>query len=400
MLLTKSPLILKKQSSSFRGALRASGVMAFAGLGDAILYPVLPIYGKELGFSVFYVGILLSINRFVRIIANTYCANWMLRIGMRKMLIITSALATLTTFIYGFKLGLISFLIARIFWGLCYSGLKISTLSYASKVKEKSGLVFGLSQSVKSLGALFVLWFGPIVIGKFGVQNGLFSIASISILGILLAYSLPNVKLETKGDIVKTRATFYPNATNLLVFILSFSIDGILVVSLSRLLATSSIGYNDLLIYVAFYLLLKRLLILLFSVVGGILTVYFKLQFLFSISISICLLAMALIAFNYTVLGIILAFLCNTIVVTFSSLIAIRHQQNRGNSLQAISSVSTWWDIGAAIGAFIGIYAVEFLGIQNLYLSLCIIATILFINFHIKNAKSSRSIIQSTIRLR
>ena len=59
MLLVRQQKITKKQSSSFRGALRASSVMAFAGLGDALLYPVLPVYGKELGFSVFFIGVLL-----------------------------------------------------------------------------------------------------------------------------------------------------------------------------------------------------------------------------------------------------------------------------------------------------------------------------------------------------
>lgn len=83
MLLTKK-IILNAQSPSFRGALQASGVMAFAGLGDAILYPILPIYGKDLGFSVFFIGLLLSVNRFVRILANTQIANLVNYIGMRK----------------------------------------------------------------------------------------------------------------------------------------------------------------------------------------------------------------------------------------------------------------------------------------------------------------------------
>ena len=164
MLLTKQSIFIN-QSSSFRGALRASGVMALAGLGDAVLYPLLPIFGKDLGFSVFFIGVLLSVNRFVRIFANTHIANLVNRIGMRNMLLITSSLAVITTFIYDLKLGMVAFLIARILWGLCYSGLKIATLNYASKSAQKSGLAFGLSESIKSLGTLFVLWFGPLVIG-------------------------------------------------------------------------------------------------------------------------------------------------------------------------------------------------------------------------------------------
>lgn len=115
MLLRNNTAIPQKQGSSLRGALCASGVMAFAGLGDALLYPILRVYGKELGFSVFSIGILLSINRFVRIIANTHIANLTSKIGMRNMLLITSCLATITTFVYGLQFGLIIILFTNFF---------------------------------------------------------------------------------------------------------------------------------------------------------------------------------------------------------------------------------------------------------------------------------------------
>ncbi len=387
MLLTKQSIFIN-QSSSFRGALRASGVMAFAGLGDAVLYPLLPVFGKELGFSVFFIGVLLSVNRFVRILANTHIANLVNRIGMRNMLLITSSLAVITTFIYGLKLGMVAFLIARIFWGLSYSGLKIATLNYASKAAQKSGLAFGLSESIKSLGTLFVLWFGPLIIGEFGIQNGLFIIAAISLPGIVMAYSLPTIAAENNRDKVKTNITFYPDSMNLLVFILSISIDGILVVTLAHLLNSSSIDTTELLVSVALYLLIKRLFIIIFSCIGGILSMHFSPLKLFFIAVIGCLISMLFIVFNVIIFGIILAFLCNTIVVTFSPVVAIEKQPN---SLQAISSISTWWDLGAAIGALIGIYAIETLGMQYLFISLLLVTTVLFISFYIKNAKSSRS---------
>lgn len=384
----KKNRIFRKQSSSFWGALLASGVMAFAGMGDVLLYPVLPIYGEELGFSSFNIGVLLSVNRFVRIFANTHIANFVLQIGIRNMLLLTSAIAVITTFIYGLKFGLIVFLIARVFWGLSYSGLKIATLNYAAKVKKKSGLVFGLIQSIKSLAALFVLWFGPIVIGEFRVQKGFFIIGGISLLGVVLAYSLPNIKFNKKSDKVKSNVTFYPNPLNLLVLMLSVSIDGILVVTLAKLLDTNTIGSNELLMLIAFYLLLKRLFVILFSIIGGVITLHYSSIKLFNIAVLGCLLALFLISMNGIVLGITIAFLCNTIVVTFSPLVSIKQQKN---TLQAISSVTTWWDLGAAIGALIGIYAIDTLGTQYLFLSLFIMTTILFINY----AKSTRTTIQS-----
>ncbi|CAL2108412.1 MFS domain-containing protein [Tenacibaculum sp. 190524A02b] len=389
MLLTKY-ITLKKQSPLFTGALRASGVMAFAGLGDALLYPVLPIYGKELGFSAFVVGMLLSINRFIRILANTYVANLVIRIGMRNMLLITSSIAVITTLMYGVKLGLIAFLIARIFWGLSYSGLKIATLNYAAKTKNKSGLAFGLAQSIKSIGALFILWFGPTVIKELGVENGFFLVAGISLFGVLLAYLLPNITSEKVLEKVKSSVTFYPNSMNFLVLILSIAIDGILVVTLAHLLSSTSFTSSELLTLVAFYLLLKRLFVILFSIIGGMLTLHYPPEKLFTIAVLGCLTSLFLISVEVTILGIILAFLCNTIVVTFSPLVAIKQQEN---TLQAISSVSTWWDLGAAIGALVGIYAIETLGTNYLFLSLFIIATILFINYIIQHAKSNSTTI-------
>ena len=389
MLQLENSTLNKTQSfTAFRGALRASGVMAFAGLGDAILYPLLPVYGAELGFSAFFIGALLSINRFVRIIANTHIANLINRIGMKKMLVTTSILATVTTFMYGFQLGAIVFLIARILWGLSYSGLKISTLNYASKAKEKSGLAFGLTTAIKSLGTLSVLFFGSKLIALVGVQKGLFIIASFSAIGIILAYSLPNISSNSKR--VKTKQTFYPSTMNLMVFMLSLTIDGITVVTLSKLIQTST-SMSEVLVVVASYLFLKKLFVVVFSIIGGFISTKIKPNKLFSIAIIFCIVGLFLIVFGYIITGIITVFLFNTIVVTFSPLVAIELQKKNKNSLQAISSVSTWWDLGSALGAFIGIMAIDYLGTQNLFLSLSIVISLLFIIYSIQNAKPNRS---------
>jgi len=389
----ESSCLSGKKSSSFRGALLASGVTAFAGLGDALLYPVLPIYGKEMGFSVFFIGVLLSINRFVRILANTPIANLIDRIGMKSMLIASSTLAVITTLCYGLKLGLISFLIARVVWGLSYSGLKIATLNYAAKVKKTAGLAFGLSSSVKSLGGLFALWFCPILVAKVGVENGFFTIALISLVGVLLALSLPKVELNTRSVKVRAQKTFYPSPMNLLIFILSVSIDGILVVALSNLLKDEYPDTSQLLTIVAFYLLLRCLFAFGFSFLSGILTLKIRPIALFNLAVGCCCVATILIAFNQVMAGIILAFLFNTLVVAFSPLIAIQTLIEKRNSLQVISSISTWWDLGAAVGAFVGIYLIETLGTQPLFLLLSILIIILFTKHIIQHGKANRAVI-------
>lgn len=363
--------------------------MAFAGMGDAILYPVLPVYSKELGLPIIYVGLLLSINRFVRIIANTWVANMITKIGMKKVLFISSICAVLTTILYGLELGLLSFVMARVIWGVSYSGLKITTLNYASKVTENYGFIFGISQSVKSLGALSVLWFGPILINNYGISNGLFLIASISVIAFLLVFSIPLADYTTTNK-VKSKITFSLNPINLLIGILAISIDGILVVVLADLLNATTQNLEHLLVLVAGYLLMKRLFMTVISFAIGFLSLKISPLKIFNFSVIISITSLLLIAFDFISLGITLAFVFNTIIVTFSPLIAINRSENN-NSLQAISSVSTWWDLGAGIGAFIGISLIKEIGQTYLFLTLFLSSTLLFTNFIIQNGKRHRT---------
>lgn len=365
--------------------------MAFAGLGDAILYPILPVYAKELGLPIIYVGLLLSINRFVRIFANTWVANIIIKIGMKKVLFISTICAVTTTIIYGLELGILSFLIARIIWGLSYSGLKITTLNYASKVKENSGLIFGVSQSIKSLGALFILWLGPILVKQYGVNYGLFIIASISTIAILLVFLIPDSNY-TSSSIVKSKITFSLTPMNILVGVLAVSIDGILVVVLANLFRTTIQNSEQLLIAVAGYLLMKRLFMAGISLISGFLSIKISSIKIFNFSVVITIISLLLIAFDYIILGITISFIFNTIIVTFSPLVAFKQNKNN-NSLQAISSVSTWWDLGAGVGAFIGILLIEKIGHNYLFLTLFLLSTLLFINFIIQNGTKSRTII-------
>lgn len=379
------------KSPPFRRALTSSGIMAFAGLGDAILYPVLPVYAEKLGIPLLWVGLLLSINRFVRIVSNTWIANIINKIGMKKVLLIASFFSVVTTIFYGLKLGLTTFIIARIIWGLSYSGLKIATLNYAAKVKKQSGLIFGLTQSIKSLGALAALWIGPIVMDYFGIENGFFAIASVSLMAIVLTITLSDIKYKAANKI-KTRLTFSITPINLLINILAIAVDGILVVVLVNLFESMHYNSEQLLILIAFYLLLKRLFMVAVSFVSGFISIRIAPIKAFNFSVILCIIGLLLIAFNQITIGIITVFLYNTIIVTYAPLISILHHKKE-NALQIISSVSTWWDLGAGIGSFFGLLIIKRIGQQNLFITLSILIAILFINFIHQNAKTNRTII-------
>ncbi len=362
--------------------------MAFAGLGDAILYPVLPVYADKLEIPVIWVGLMLSINRFVRIAANIWIANKVSLFGMKKVLIFSSIIAVFTTAVYGLRLGVISFFIARILWGLCYSGLKISTLNYGAMAKKKSGLIFGLSQGVKSIGAVMALWLGPVLIDNIGLEKGLLTLAAISMMAIWLSWLSPNITPE-HTDLIKTKLTFSPTPINLLIGILAISIDGILVVVLADLLMPTVDGSVQLLTLVAFYLLVKRMSMVGISIVAGLVSVRISPLRLFEGAIVLCILGLILLASGNIIFGIVIVFVFNAVVITFAPLISILMEKSN-NSLQAISSTSTWWDLGAGIGSLVGLLLIRSLNYQYLFLCLSILVIVLFINFILSYAITDR----------
>jgi len=296
---------------------------------------------------------------------------------MKNVLFFSSCFAAITTLVYGLELGIIVFVIARISWGICYSGLNITTLNYSAEVDSQSGLAFGISRSIKSLGAFFALWVGPLLINAFGFNQGMFSLAALSLVGILLALSLP--ESHVKSAKARTSQTFSLKPLHLLIFFLSFSVDGVLVVVLSRLLTEESVTLAELLVIVGLFLLFKRLTMVVFSLIGGFVTILLPAHKLFKVSIVACLLSLLLILNGITKIGIILAFTFNTIAVTLSPAIAIA--KNRNNNLQAFSSVATWWDLGAAMGTFSGILLFEKIGRMPLFAFIIIITMIFFIQF-------------------
>ena len=376
-----------KNSPPFLGAILSSIVTAFAGIGDTVLYVILPVYYTEMGISLTWVGFLLSINRIIRISSNIWISNLILHIGLKRMILIAAGTASISTIAYGSNSGILIFALARIIWGIAYSGLKTATLFYASKVEKHQGMAFGLFQGIKSSGGILALIIGPGLVLSLGIKTGLYSLALLSAFGFVLGLLLPNVPMKNLTQ-VKIRKTFSFSPINLLVGIFAVAVDGILVVSLAYLFSHPSITSAELLSIVAFYSLLKKILVSGVSVMVGIFSIRIDPYTVFITAIILCIFSFVLIALNFMVSGIILSFCSNSVIVSFAPMVAIH--QNGNNHLQQLSGVTTWWDLGAGTGAFIGISCLTNIGSFNLFLILGALSTILFINFISRNETSNR----------
>ena len=61
--------------------LAVSGAVAFAIMGDSLLYAILPLAAGSLGLSPRHVGLLLSANRLIRLFSNTWLSALFARFG-------------------------------------------------------------------------------------------------------------------------------------------------------------------------------------------------------------------------------------------------------------------------------------------------------------------------------
>ncbi len=254
-----------KKNSNLKGVLFSSIAMAFAGFGDALLYTVLPIYGEQMGFSVFWVGIFLSVNRFIRIPGNALIAFLIKRNGYKNSMLLATFFAMISTFFYGFKISIFLFLVLRIFWGLSYATMRVSSLAYASESVKNKNIMFGLVQSIKTTGAVLALFTGAYLITVYNVKTSFVFLGCMSAIGILFSHILPNIKHDSSK--VSFNKIFHLSILNMLTFFTSFIIDGILVVTISKLL----FGYTttELVMLVSEYLLFRKLCSAVISIFSG-----------------------------------------------------------------------------------------------------------------------------------
>src|SRR5712692_4971624 len=93
-----------------RLVIAVGGVTGLCILGDSFLYAVLPLEAQNLGIALPLVGILLSANRIIRLVSNTWASALFERFGPRIPFFFATIIALITTAIYGLGWGFISFL--------------------------------------------------------------------------------------------------------------------------------------------------------------------------------------------------------------------------------------------------------------------------------------------------
>ncbi len=174
-----------------RPLLAVSVTAALSLLGDSMLYAVLPAYYPTWGLPLFGVGIILSANRFIRLLSNPVAGRWFQRVGPIPPFLTGAVGAALTTAAYALVHGLVPFLFSRLAWGCCWSLIRLGGYTAALEFSTAAtrGRLMGIFSGVSRLGSLAGTLLGGVLADLVGPRPtlGLFALATAG--GGLLAWA-------------------------------------------------------------------------------------------------------------------------------------------------------------------------------------------------------------------
>ncbi len=144
-------------------------------LGDQALYALLPLYFQEIGLLPIQVGILLSANRWVRLLTNHLAERLVDRFPVNLMLVLSLALGALLSLAYAYISSFLVLLVARCLWGLCWSFIRhISVMGVASSTEPQNlGQIMGFYNGISRIGCVLGIVLGGILFDLIGFSTTL-----------------------------------------------------------------------------------------------------------------------------------------------------------------------------------------------------------------------------------
>lgn len=177
----------------------------FIGFGGGVIFPILPNLGDVLGISPFLVGVILSANRFSRLVANAPAGALVDRYGTRTPMVVGMFVQAVAT--TGYVVAMVApfpegwFLGARIFWGLGSALVFATAFTIAADVSD--GTSRGANMGLIRGGVLFGFPSGLVlggVVSEFAGDLAAFALATaFAFVASFVAYGLiPETHVE--GD--------------------------------------------------------------------------------------------------------------------------------------------------------------------------------------------------------
>ena len=187
-----------------RPAILISAATAFSLLGDQMLYSVLPTYYTEIGLMPYQVGLVLSANRFIRLITNHLAEHFCRRIRLNILIVLAFGFGAVVTFAYAQLTHFGLLILARMCWGLCWSFIRqIGLMTVVeSSSDDKLGRSMGVYSGVSRTGSVAGNLVGALGHDTIGFSATLVGFSAISILAIPLGlFSRKGLKQHIAEDL-------------------------------------------------------------------------------------------------------------------------------------------------------------------------------------------------------
>ncbi|MEF8830402.1 MAG: MFS transporter [Halobacteriales archaeon] len=200
------PAHREEPSVRYVAASLVAGVF-FGGVAGGVAFPTLPRLGPLLGISPFLVGVILSVNRFTRLLLNTPAGSILDRMGTRRPMIGGFLVMSLAPFGYvvgmhpeavpGSAAGI--FLVSRAAWGVGSAFVFVGAFSTITHVTttDNRGKWIGYMRGGQTMGFPTGLVVGGVVADAAGITEAFVLAGAAGMLSTLVAAAvLPNLAAE------------------------------------------------------------------------------------------------------------------------------------------------------------------------------------------------------------
>mgnify|MGYP000625109787 CR=1 FL=1 len=168
----------------------------FVGFGGGVVFPILPNLGEILGITPVVVGLILSANRFTRIVANTPAGAIIDRVGARTPLVVGMAIQSAATFGYVLAMGAENpaawFVVARVGWGVGSAFVFATAFTIAADVSDgrSRGLNMGVIRGGLLMGFPAGLVLGGVVSDFYSVTAAFALATAFAVVATVVAYAV------------------------------------------------------------------------------------------------------------------------------------------------------------------------------------------------------------------
>jgi len=178
--------------SPFRVLLPISIGTGLSLIGDAALYAVLPTHVEDAGITVAAVGIILSANRFIRLVLNGPAGMAYDRFPRRPLFMASLLLGACSTAIYALGGGFWPLLIGRLLWGLSWAGIWVGGNAMIVDISDSRnrGRWVGLYNICFFLGTSSGSVLGGLLTDRLGYNAALGTGAGLTFAGAVLVWVL------------------------------------------------------------------------------------------------------------------------------------------------------------------------------------------------------------------